>query len=226
MVNQRVPFAQSMFPFVATGLAAHRNPVTCLLCGLDRPLTVFAGGERIEGDMLLIRPDIEHRVKVGGRAKVVYFDGMPFPMDVALAARVPAALRSRAIDALEGGENALRELRAHMHRVDVDCAQAIAAAIGDIILDPMTRMSQTELAAKLGMERTRALRAFKAATGMTFRGFKNWTALQAAARQIALGELVRTAALDAGFADTAHLTRAFRSTFGITPTAATADLRR
>ena len=52
-----------------------------------------------------------------------------------------------------------------------------------------------------------------------------WTALCAATRQIAEGQLVRTAAMDAGFADTAHLTRTFRTTFGTTPTLATADRR-
>ncbi|MEJ7729245.1 MAG: hypothetical protein WKG00_08515 [Polyangiaceae bacterium] len=43
--------------------------------------------------------------------------------------------------------------------------------------------------------------------------------------QIAEGQLVRTAAMDGGFADTAHLTRTFRAAFGTTATAATADRR-
>jgi AraC-like DNA-binding protein len=89
----------------------------------------------------------------------------------------------------------------------------------------MMRMSQGELADRLRLERTQALRAFKAATGMTFRELKRWTALCAATRQIAEGQLVRTAAMDAGFADTAHLTRTFRTAFGTTPTLATADRR-
>ena len=90
----------------------------------------------------------------------------------------------------------------------------------------MTRMDQRELAERLRLERTQAMRTFKAATGMTFREFKRWRALCAATRQIAEGQLVRTAALDAGFADTAHLTRTFRLTFGTTPTLATAGRRR
>jgi AraC-like DNA-binding protein len=43
-----------------------------------------------------------------------------------------------------------------------------------------------------------------------------------AARQIAAGELVRTAAMDAGFADTAHLSRTFRASFDLTPSQAIA----
>jgi AraC-like DNA-binding protein len=72
------------------------------------------------------------------------------------------------------------------------------------------------------MERTTALRLFKAATGLTLRRFKQWSAIQHAARQIAAGELVRTAAMDAGFADTAHLSRTFRMSFGLSPTEAVA----
>jgi AraC-like DNA-binding protein len=94
--------------------------------------------------------------------------------------------------------------------------------IETIIAEPMLRLSQLELAHRLKMERTSALRMFKAATGLTFRRFKQWSALQHAARQIAAGELVRTAAMDAGFADTAHLTRTFRASFGLTPSEAIA----
>jgi len=59
---------------------------------------------------------------------------------------------------------------------------------------------------------------------MTFRAFKLWSGLQHAARQIEAGALVRTAAMDAGFADTAHLSRSFRALFGLSPSAAIAGL--
>jgi AraC-like DNA-binding protein len=220
------PFSHSLLPFVATTLVSHSNPVTCLLCGLDRPLTVRSRVERIESDMVLIRPDIEHSVEIGGRAKVLYLDGLDFPLDAKVAGHVPRSLASRAIDALEANDDAQWELRAQLSALDVTWHPAIKHVVEDIIADPMKRMSQAELATKLGLERTRALRAFRTATGMTFRGFKNWTGVQAAARRIAMGELVRTAAMDAGFADSAHLTRSFRKAFGTTPTDATADLRQ
>ena len=70
------------------------------------------------------------------------------------------------------------------------------------------------------------MRCFKAATGQTFRDFKRWSALQHAAQRMAEGALVRTAAMDAGFADTAHLSRVFRRGFGLTPSAAIAGLGR
>ncbi|UJR84969.1 helix-turn-helix transcriptional regulator [Sandaracinus amylolyticus] len=218
-------FASSLFAFVASTLAPHRNPVTCVLAGLDRPLAVCTPSERIEGDIVIIRPDVEHRVEIHGRAKVLYFDGLEFPLTAALAARVPPELAALAVDALGSDAAAQAELRIRFSRGRARAPAVVARAIEAIVADPMLRMGQAELAHRLGVERTQAMRAFKLATGMTFRGLKRWTALCAATRRIAEGELVRTAAMDAGFADTAHLTRTFRATFGTTPTLATADRR-
>jgi AraC-like DNA-binding protein len=225
MSEGRLPFTHSLLPFVATTLASHRNPVTCLLSGLDRPLVVSAGGERVEADMVVIRPDVEHSVEIYGRAKVIYFDGLAFPFAAEVASLLPGNLAALATDALDGSVDAIWELRHRLADHDELCPPVIASIIKDIVSDPMDRMSQFELANRIGMERTRALRSFKHATGMTFRAFKNWAGVQAAARQIAEGELVRTAALDAGFSDSAHLTRSFRIAFGTTPSAATADLQ-
>ena len=50
-------------------------------------------------------------------------------------------------------------------------------------------LSQLALAHRLKMERTSALRMFKAATGLTFRRFKQWSALQHAAHLIGEDQL-------------------------------------
>jgi hypothetical protein len=57
-----------------------------------------------------------------------------------------------------------------------------------------------------------------------FAGSRLWSALQHAAVRMAERELVRTAAMDAGFADTAHLSRVFSSMFGLSPSVAIAGL--
>jgi AraC-like DNA-binding protein len=214
----------SLLPFVATTLASHRNPVTCLLAGLDRPLIVSAGSERVEADIIMIRPDVGHSVEINGRAKVLYFDGLAFPFPAEVASRLPTQLAALAAEALDGSTDAPWELRHRLAGHEEIYPPVIANIIKDIVGDPMQRMSQFELADRTGLERTRALRTFKHLTGLTFRGFKNWTGVQAAARKIAQGEMVRNAALDAGFSDSAHLTRSFRIAFGTTPSAATANL--
>jgi AraC-like DNA-binding protein len=219
------PQQSSFYQFVAGELAAHCNPVTCVLHGKDRPLTVKHGNERVHGDMVLIRPGVEHRVYIGGGARVLYLNGLDFPTDSAVADVLRGRLEQLVMSALDGDPCAQRELRDRLSWPQAPCSPAMAAVVREISADPMSRMTQDELAQRLGMERTHALRAFKAATGMTFRGFKQWVGLQAATRRIAEGDLVRNAAMDGGFSDTAHLTRTFRTFFGITPMAATADRR-
>jgi AraC-like DNA-binding protein len=133
-------------------------------------------------------------------------------------------LEQLALRALAGDPGASQELRARLSFATSPLPAKIADIVRVTQADPMRRVTQNELARYLDMERTRALRCFKAATGLTFRQLKMWSGLQHAARQMARRTLVRTAAMDAGFADTAHLSRVFRNTFGVSPSMAIADL--
>lgn len=178
-----------------------------------------------EGDILLIRPGVIHAVALAERgADVLYLNGLPFPFDAPLAQVLSGVLTRLAWEALGGTEDAMNELRARLTSRSAAPPQPIAAVVRAIYADPMQRMHQGELARRLRMERTQALRCFKATTGQSFRQFKSWSALQFAAQHMADGALVRTAALDAGFADTAHLSRVFSRYFGLTPSAAIAGL--
>lgn len=222
-----LPFATSVFSVEVDGVAAHCNPVVCVISGIRGSVSVIGGGEQVTGDVVLIRPGIEHRVEcTGGGLNAMYLDGLAWPGGAALAQRLSGGIGDLALDAIFQNVEAQDELRRRL-TVDVPpCPRSLATAIEDLASDPMSRMTQFELADRLQMERTGALRLFKAVTGQTFRKFKQWSGLQHAARQVASGELVRTAALDAGFADTAHLTRTFRLSFGLTPSEAIAGLAK
>jgi AraC-like DNA-binding protein len=220
-------FATSVFSVDVDGVAAHCNPVTCVISGVRGSVSVIGGGEQVTGDVVLIRPGIEHRVECAGSGiNAMYLDGLAWPGGAALAQRLSGGIGDLALDAIFQNAEAQDELR---RRLTVDappCPPSLANVIEELASDPMSRMTQFELAGRLQMERTGALRLFKAVTGQTFRRFKQWSGLQHAARQIASGELVRTAAMDAGFADTAHLTRTFRLSFGLTPSEAIAGLAK
>ncbi|WP_422364123.1 helix-turn-helix domain-containing protein [Pyruvatibacter mobilis] len=219
------PFVSSLFPFASERLQAHALPAMSVLQGLDGPILLETGAARVEGDVLLVRQDIHHQVWIGGRARILNLNGLVYPFGDELARPLTGPLRHVALDALLGDRAALAELRLWLGHRQPACPDDIARVLRRVGADPMVRMSQQELAASLGMERTRALRYFKSATGMTFRRFKSWSALQDAARQLMGGGLVRDAALDNGFADSAHLSRSFRVTLGLTPRDAVAGYR-
>ncbi len=219
------PFLDALLPVGCRRLAAHANAVPCILAGRTGPLQLEREGRRLEGEILLVRPGVVHAVALAERgADVIFLNGLEFAFDAPLAQVLGGAMAHLAADALAGNRCALHELRARLTARAPRLPTGVAAVVRAIYADPMQRMSQGELARRLSMERTRAQRCFKAAIGQTFRAFKRWSALQHAALLLAKGELVRSAAMDAGFADTAHLTRVFRQGFGLTPSAAIAGL--
>lgn len=225
-------FATSVFSVDVDGVAPHCNPVTCVISGIRGSVSVIGGGEQVTGEVVLIRAGVEHKVICKGSGiNAMYLDGLAWPGRAALAERLSGSIGDLALDAIFQNVEAQDELR---RRLTVDAPpyfqklgpQSLVTVIEELASDPMSRMTQFELARRLQMERTGALRLFKVVTGQTFRRFKQWSGLRHAARQIASGELVRTAAMDAGFADTAHLTRTFRLSFGLTPSEAIAGLAK
>ncbi|MFI7068170.1 helix-turn-helix domain-containing protein [Kribbella sp. NPDC050124] len=62
--------------------------------------------------------------------------------------------------------------------------------------------------------------------GLAFPVWRRWARLQHALSQVADGTTLTAAAHDSGFADSAHLTRACRAMFGITPSQAITALRQ
>ena len=227
MPDPSSPFLDVRLPVGSRKLAAHANAVTCVLVGRTGPLRLECDGRSVEGDILLVRPGVVHAVALAERgADVLYLNGLAFPFEAPLAHVLGGALAHFASAALRGDDCAMHELRARLTARAPRLPTAIAEVVRAIYADPMQRMSQDELARRLRMERTRALRCFKAATGQTFRELKSWSALQHAAQLMVEGALVRTAAMDAGFADSAHLTRVFRRGFGLTPSAAIAGLEQ
>lgn len=227
MSGAGLPFATSVFSVDVDGVAAHCNPVACVISGIRGSVSVIGGGERVTGDIVLIRPGIEHKVVChGGGINALYLDGLAWPGRAALAESLCGGIGDVAVAAMFQGSEAQDELRRRLATGLPPGPQPLAAVIEELSSGPMSRMTQFELADRLRMERTGALRLFKASTGQTFRRFKQWSGLRHAARQIASGDLVRTAALDAGFADTAHLSRTFRLSFELTPSEAVAGLAK
>ena len=223
MSSDGLQLPASVFSVDVGHLAPHCNPAPCVIAGRRGSVSVVSGGERVTGDVLFIRPGVEHKVIcANGGINVIYLDGLTWLDGFACAQRLQGRLAGVAVGALFQQADAQAELRDRLMSRTIPIPQQLGAVVETIITEPMLRLSQIELAQRLKMERTGALRLFKAATGVTFRRFKQWSALQHAARRIAAGELVRTAAMDAGFADTAHLTRTFRASFGLTPSEAIA----
>ena len=219
------PFSTSVFAVGVDSLALHPNPVACVVMGFGTPITVENDHEQVRGDVLVIRPGLSHRIRCEGGLKAMFMDGLGWSGADVVAERLKGRLADLGEAGLRSCPDAQMELRGRLSFGRGKLSPRMRAVLTHIAADPMGRMTQAQLSEVMGVERTHALRLFKAETGMTFRQFKRWAGLRCAAQRIAAGDIVRTAALDAGFADTAHLSRTFRQSFGLTPSQAIAGLK-
>lgn len=74
-----------------------------------------------------------------------------------------------------------------------------------------------ELARRVGLSPDRLRHLFVRETGLTLRRYRSWTRLVRALDGLERGTNVTEAALHAGFADAAHLSRTFRGAFSFSP---------
>jgi len=82
-----------------------------------------------------------------------------------------------------------------------------------------------ELARAVGLSPSRLSHLFTEEVGTSLRAYKAWMRLRRAAGRLAAGAAITRAAHDAGFVDGAHMTHAFKRTFGLSPTELASDTK-
>lgn len=74
-----------------------------------------------------------------------------------------------------------------------------------------------EAAAAAHVSPSRLTHAFSHETGIPFRRYVPWTRIRRAVQEVSDGANLTDAAMNAGFSDSAHLSRVFRDNFGLPP---------
>ncbi|WP_369792902.1 helix-turn-helix transcriptional regulator [Terriglobus sp. TAA 43] len=93
----------------------------------------------------------------------------------------------------------------------------ISEACNLIHLNLGRAISLTALASAVHRSPSRFAHRFKDATGVPLRRYILWCRIRVAVEAAVRGSSLTEAAYAAGFSDSAHLSRTFRSTFGIAP---------
>lgn len=86
-------------------------------------------------------------------------------------------------------------------------------------LPPDSDTSLEHLAESVGLSPSRLMHVFSESVGIPLRPYLAWLKIQRAAAAIVSGVPLSAAAQHAGFADSAHMSRAFRRMFGMPPSA-------
>ncbi len=220
-------FHNHRFCFDEGSLALHKNLMTCVIVGKRHPVTVSNDLEQVKAEIVCIRPDFPHCVAVKeGGADIMYLDGVRLPSSTAIFNPLPSDWRALPSAFKNEDHDALTAFRNCLQPEHPPPDQSVLQVVSRIYDDPFTRLSQIELAQQLSLERTQALRHFKATTGQTFRKFKIWAAIVAATRIAMNGAQIGHAGVEAGFSDAAHLARTAAAVFGTTPTKGLSGLKQ
>ena len=98
------------------------------------------------------------------------------------------------------------------HQID----PRIKKALGIIAKLPLKKISTSDLASQVFISESRFLHLFKDNVGIPVRRYLLWMRLNEAVKKILQNVSLTDAAHEAGFSDSAHLSRTFRSMFGLT----------
>jgi AraC-like DNA-binding protein len=202
---------------VRTSVAARARRAGAVLTAPDALHAVDARGTRAAVVFVAPESDTGERLRAGSRSPVRLYSAEeanevrellsperlarepdePVSRALFLGGDVPAALRARHPGVLR----VLRQLR----DAPPDADASLAA-----------------LADRAGLSPGRFMHAFTETVGIPLRPYLRWLKLERAGAALAAGASLGEAAYLAGFADAAHMTRTFRSMFGVTPS----DVRR
>lgn len=206
--------------FVGSGgrTPMHRHLAYKFVIGLDRSVDVVDGdGSRRSGRLLPVRPGSLHQVLADdARVGLYYADAGAFPNSSLPGSRAIRALVSLC-RRLDGGDEAtIRSLKT-VPVLDGSCSadSRVTAVVGEMRRPENTRLEA--IASGVGLSHSRFSHIFTSTVGGAPARYRRWRRLWIAAELLGRGERIVDAALEAGFSDSAHLTRTFVEMLGITP---------
>lgn len=231
--------ARAVYVGPAFNLSAHRNAVGVIALGLDEPFgvaetpAVSAGRYRLCRSAIIPPNTLHHFADTRGLMGFIYVDALSRDLrhlSETAAARLPHAafdladeatlirtLRGLAYGAIDWptARTVLERVLPGPDYAPVD--RRVASALSLLHGSPDDRPSLHALASRAGLSESRLRHLFKEATGVPLRRYRIWVAMRMALQALARGASITTAALDAGFASSAHFSTAFREMFGMEP---------
>jgi AraC family transcriptional regulator len=202
----------------------HAHHAIQIALAMDSQLRMASGDGEWRGHRgALVPPHLPHRFDGRGeRTAMLFVEPETAPGRALLARYGRSAIADLAADTAEAlialGQQAVAALAGQ-----VPAAGGVDPRIGRAIAWVRSRLdlsiSLAEAAAVANLSPSRFRHLFVAQTGVSFRAYLLWARVETAVGAAMNGQTWTAAAHDAGFADSAHLSRTCRRMFGLTPAA-------
>lgn len=219
----------------AFGLPGHRKSVGFLCVCLDGAMEVRTAGRHLDCRSVYIEPDVAHLLDFRSRKIAgLYVDPeSSFPRSIISEMNsagggvyVDHRRQEAIIDAL-GDENPLFERR-RSRVADALGISALVDGVRDprigrmvdaILAEPCRPHHVLSMAKQVSLSESRMRHAFRDLTGVPLRRFRLWARMGSALRLLGDGANLTRAAHEAGFSSSAHFSSAYRTMFGVKPSA-------
>lgn len=206
---------------VETG-QVHRHHAAQLAWSGAEPLSVAGTWGVLKAPGHLVPADVPHQLVAARAVRILFVDPTLLEHEPANAAEYPVELTPLQVDLLEDelmrwrqdpSSEASTEIALRARR---DPRWGLTLEWLDQALDGPARCD--DAARAVGLSPSRFMHWFAETSGLAFRAYVRWLRLQRAVRALSEGANLTVAAHEAGFADSAHLSRTFVATFGMRPT--------
>lgn len=193
---------------------SHAHYAHQVLIALDGELQLKIDGQ-IESGVLLVIPSLQAHEVPGDLGRCITLFGEPLAFELGTL----VALCEQA----QGDVPRLLELLQQAPRRALD--PRLAKALQCIRTLDEQPLSATTLAQAAALSLSQLERLFSGSLGLSVRRLVLWQRLRLALHSAVGGASLTTAALAAGFSDSAHLSRSMRQQFGVRPSEALRQLR-
>lgn len=220
----------------STRTSAHRNHAATWLVAREGSLRVtLASGESLENEAIYLPPETEYATDLASSSIAALYwepESTNFQRALEHFDNIPRAFACSQLD--RGSFDKLHEFEttreeadqllagmfgfASMHGNGAPFVDArINTALAFLRDSPQDYDSIEALSARVHLSPSRFAHLFKKVVGIPVRRYVLWLKLRRALDLAIAGDSLTTAALSAGFADSAHLSRSVRAMMGIAP---------
>lgn len=230
----KLVMAQGMVTYLGDGAVAdsHRHDAIQIVIGLEHPVSVTRSSATSQVRSAVIGARQEHSVEASGKTAVIFVEPLgrigsmlssrgsdgASPDVWRIVSAIPVARIRDHVSLAEWSISVIEGITGMSWSESIASVNPVIRGLREYVDDSLESSPRlTEAAQRVGVSERHLRRIVAQGMGMPFRRYVLWRRLRIVALRVQEGADLTTSAIEAGFADSAHLSRVFRGMFGLAP---------